>query len=147
MPTADPLSDLPPNLRCGTIQIRPRYVECDPMGYVHHSIYPVWFEMGRTELLRERGLRYRDLEEQGYLLVVAKLSLTYRRPARYDDQLTLTTTIARQTAVRIEHRYEVHRDHELLTTAESTLACVNRSGVLVPLPSVLALPPSKPPQA
>ena len=71
------------------IEIRVRYAECDAMGHVHHSKYFEYFEMGRTELLRAAGFRYRDLEEKGVLFVVAKTACTFRRPARYDDALRL----------------------------------------------------------
>jgi acyl-CoA thioester hydrolase len=119
------------------IPIRVRYVETDPMGYLHHSHYFTYFEMGRTELLRAMGYRYRDLEERGYFMVVAKIACRFRKPARYDDLLTLRTTVARVTRARIDHRYELLRDGELLTDAESTLACVDREGNLQAIPEEL----------
>jgi acyl-CoA thioester hydrolase len=119
------------------IPIRVRYVETDPMGYLHHSHYFTYFEMGRTELLRAMGYRYRDLEERGYFMVVAKIACRFRKPARYDDLLTLRTTVARVTRARIDHRYELLRDGELLTDAESTLACVDRNGNLQAIPEEL----------
>ena len=74
----------------GRIEIRVRYQECDPMGVAHHTAHPVWFEMGRTELLRTgSGLRYRDLEARGVFFAVFKMSVHYRRPACYDDLLEL----------------------------------------------------------
>ena len=84
----------------GDISIRVRYNECDPMGVAHHTAYPVWFEIGRTELLRSSGLAYRDLEADGVFLAVVDLRVRYRAPARYDDVITLTTTIARVTRAR-----------------------------------------------
>jgi len=121
---------------CDT-EIRVRYAETDRMGYLHHAHYAVYFEQGRTDLLRTLGLSYRDIEDQGYFLVVVKLECRYRRPARYDDLLRLRTTETRVTPVRIEHRYEVYRGEELLAEATSTLACVDRDGALQPLPRVL----------
>ena len=59
------------------------------MGVTHHSVYPVWFEMGRTELLRSTGISYRELEEEGVFLAVVRLDVRYRQPARYDDDLVL----------------------------------------------------------
>jgi acyl-CoA thioester hydrolase len=112
----------------GEITIRVRYAETDRMGLLHHANYLVYFEQGRTELLRSSGLTYRDLEDQGYLLVLTKVEIHYRRPARYDDLLTLRTIVARTTSVRIDHRYEVFRDGELLAEGSSTLACVDRTG-------------------
>ncbi len=116
------------------IDIRVRYAECDPMGYLHHSRYFEYFEMGRTELLRQAGVRYRDLEERGILFVVAKTACKFRKPARYDDVLNLHVQIARQTRARIDHLYKLYRDGVLLCEAETTLACVDRSGQVIAIP-------------
>src|SRR5712672_577652 len=112
----------------GEITIRVRYAETDRMGLLHHANYLVYFEQGRTELLREQGLSYKDLEDQGYLLVLTKVEVRYRRPARYDDLLTLRTIVERVTAVRIDHRYEVIRENTVLAEGSSTLACIDREG-------------------
>src|SRR5436190_167567 len=93
----------------GEVSIRVRYAETDRMGLLHHANYLVYFEQGRTELLRSRGLSYKDLEDQGFLLVLTKLEVRYRAPARYDELLTLRTTVVKTTAVRIDHRYELLR--------------------------------------
>jgi acyl-CoA thioester hydrolase len=119
------------------ITIRVRYAETDRMGLLHHANYLVYFEQGRTELLRSQGFTYRTMEDQGFLLVLAKAAVRYRRPARYDDVLTLRTTVVRTTAVRIEHRYEVLRDGSLIADGETTLACVDRDGQLQALPDWL----------
>jgi len=126
------------NMQC-SISIRVRYVECDAMGYLHHSNYLPFFEMGRTELLRLCGMSYRDLEERGIFFVVTRIGVTYKKPARYDDQLELVTRIARQTHVRIDHAYELFNAENrlLLCTAESTIACVNREGQIAPIPDIL----------
>ncbi len=110
------------------IQVRVRYAESDPMGYLHHAKYLEYFEMGRTELLRLNGLRYRDCEQRGVYFVVAKLECRYRAPARYDDLLTLTTTATRMTRARIDHEYQLKRDGQVLCEARTTLACVDRQG-------------------
>ena len=120
-----------------TIQIRVRYAECDPMGVLHHAKHPEYLEMGRTELLRQSGLNYRDMEAAGAFLVVARLELRYRSPARYDDLLTLRTTLRRMTRTRIEHDYEITRDGRLVCQASTTLACVDRQGRVQPLPDEL----------
>ena len=117
-----------------------RYAECDPMGVAHHTAYPVWLEMGRTELLRDAGATYRALEDAGILLVVVTLSIRYRRPAKYDDMLTLITRLAGTSKVKIEHEYELRRGDEILATAETTLACVDRSGKAQPIPDSVPLP-------
>ncbi len=110
------------------IVIRVRYAEADPMGYLHHAKYFEYFEMGRTELLRRAGLCYRDLEARGVLFVVVKLECRFRAPARYDDELTLTTRIERMTRARIDHTYRLARDGRVLCEAASTLACCDRDG-------------------
>jgi acyl-CoA thioester hydrolase len=116
------------------IKIRVRYAECDPMGVLHHSRYFEYFEMARTELLRQAGVRYRDLEERGVLFVVAKVECRFRRPARYDDELVLKVEITRTTKARIDHKYELYRDGVLLCEATTVLACVDREGKIIPIP-------------
>ena len=122
------------------IQIRVRYAETDRMGLLHHANYLVYFEQARTELLRAKGMSYRDLEDRGYLLVLTKAEVRYLRPARYDDLLTVRATCVKTTAVRIDHRYEVFRDGLLLTEGATTLACVDREGRPQALPDALRLP-------
>lgn len=124
-------------MRTGEITIRVRYAETDRMGLLHHAHYLVYFEQGRTELLRSQGLNYKDLEDQGFLLVLTHVEVRYRQPARYDDLVTLRTIVERVTAVRIEHRYELLREGVLLAEGKTTLACVDRNGKLQPLPEVL----------
>lgn len=124
----------------GEVAIRVRYAETDRMGLLHHANYLVYFEQGRTELLRTLGMSYRDLEDQGFLLVLTKVEVRYRSPARYDDLLTLRTIVERTTAVRIDHRYEVLRDGTLLTEGKTTLACIDREGRVQALPERLRRP-------
>src|ERR1700743_9490 len=90
------------------LRLRVRYVECDPMGFLHHSHYLPFFEMGRTELLRATGISYRELEDRDVLFAVTKIAVSFKRPARYDDELELTTRVVKQTHVRIDHAYEMH---------------------------------------
>jgi len=125
------------NSREGEITIRVRYHECDPMNVAHHSVFPTWFEMGRTELLRSTGITYRELEAQGVMLAVVNLNVRYRKPALYDDELTLRTHLTNVGQVKIEHRYELMRDGVLLATGETTLACLDRSGKIQPVPDIL----------
>jgi acyl-CoA thioester hydrolase len=121
--------------RC-EVQIRVRYAEVDPMGALHHSRYWVYFEIGRTELLRQAGVAYRDLEADGVLFVVARCAAKFLAPARYDDLLTLTTRVEKMGQATIQHAYELKRaaDGRLLATAETTLACVDRTGRPTPIP-------------
>ena len=119
------------------ITIRVRYAETDRMGLLHHANYFVYFEQGRTELLRKRGMTYRDMEDAGHLLVIVDLGCKYKRPAYYDDLLTLRTTVERVTLVKIVHKFEVFRDGVLLAEGHSTLACVDREGRPQALPESL----------
>lgn len=116
------------------IEIRVRYVEADPMGYLHHSNYFTYFEMGRTELFRSSGGNYREIEESGLFLVVTKLECRFLAPARYDDELTLRTKISRATMAKLEHEYELRRGDTILTTAKSVLACVDSTGRVQRMP-------------
>lgn len=122
----------------GEVRIRVRYAETDRMGLLHHANYLVYFEQARTELLRDRGKTYKDLEDAGFFLVVAKLEVKYRLPAHYDDVLTIRTTVTRASPIRLEHRYEVVRDGAVICEATSTLACVGRDGKLQPMPDWLS---------
>ena len=116
------------------IELRVRYQETDPMGFLHHAYYFTYFEIGRTELLRAGGGNYRQMEESGLLVVVVKAECRFHRPARYDDLLRLRTTVTRVTQAKIEHRYELFRDGECLATGQVTLAVVDRSGKVLPVP-------------
>jgi acyl-CoA thioester hydrolase len=117
--------------------VRVRYAETDRMGLLHHANYFVLFEIGRTELLRARGLSYRELEDAGHLLVIIDLGCKFKKPAYYDDLLTIRTTVVRVTHVKIVHKYEVLRDGAQLAEGHSTLACVDRDGRPQALPELL----------
>ena len=117
-------------IKSHTITILPRYSETDQAGVIHHTVYPVWFEMGRTELLRINGLAYSQLEKAGTFFVVADLTVKYRRPAFYDEQLHLTTSLTKNTTARVEHTYQLIRPSSGLLLVEGTtiLACVDTEG-------------------
>lgn len=121
------------------IEIVPRYCETDQGKVVHHSVYPVYFEMGRTELLRANGMAYKDLEKDGCFMVVVELNLKYRRPAMYDEKLILTTCCTRVTSAKIEHTYKLFRSQtgEVLTEGSSILACVDSEGKIRRVPDFL----------
>jgi acyl-CoA thioester hydrolase len=127
---------MPEPVQSCDIELRVRYAEVDRMGALHHSQYWVYFEMGRTELLRRQGFAYRDLEAEGVFFVVARCGARFLAPARYDEELILTTRVAEMGAARIDHEYELKRpsDGRLLATAQTTLACVNREGQIIPIP-------------
>jgi acyl-CoA thioester hydrolase len=119
------------------ITVRVRYAETDRMGLVHHANYLVYFELARTEMLRRRGISYREVEDAGHFLVIIEIGCKFKRPAQYDDLLTIRTKVARVTHVKIVHHYEVLRDGVVLAEGHSTLACVDREGRPQALPEML----------
>ena len=123
-----------------TISIRVRYPEVDGMGYLHHSRFLQYFEMGRVELLRSLGHNYAEMEKQGIFFVVVKAEIKYKAPAKYDDELTLITRLVKQTFVRYDHTYELRRGNTVLAEGATTIACVDRTGQLIQIPEWLSQP-------
>jgi acyl-CoA thioester hydrolase len=107
-------------------QFRVRYSETDQMRVVYHGNYAQYFEVGRVEWLRNKGVSYKWMEENGIMLPVVSLTMNYKKPARYDELLTLKTILKKQTAVKIEFDYELYNEaNELLTTGNSILVFVD----------------------
>src|SRR5688572_22369945 len=104
------------------VRFRVRYAETDQMGVVYHANYLVWMEIGRVEHCRSLGIRYRDMEQDGVLLAVAAAECRYLRPARYDDEVAVRTSVARSTTRLLEFSYEiaVADTAELLCTGKTT---------------------------
>ncbi|MGC5324278.1 acyl-CoA thioesterase [Brevibacillus sp. SYSU BS000544] len=102
-------------------QFRVRYAETDQMGVVYHTNYLNWFEIGRTELIRQLGFSYRSLEEQGVLLPVTDASISFKSPARYDDLVEVRVTISELTPLRLHFKYEIYRaeDETLLVFGQT----------------------------
>lgn len=115
-----------------------RYAETDMMGVVYHGSYLPWLEIGRTGLLKEHGLPYRQLEADGFFLPVLEVTLRYLRPARYDDEVIVTTRIREKPSLRIRIEYELHRDGELLATGVTLHAFIDRAGKPVRPPAAFA---------
>ena len=108
------------------IQVRVRYSETDQMGVVYHGNYIPYFEIGRVEWLRNKGVSYKIMEESGVALPIVSMTLNYKKPARYDELLTVTTTFKSQTSVKVEFDCEIHNEkNELLTTAHFILVFVD----------------------
>jgi acyl-CoA thioester hydrolase len=126
-------------IKDSTITIQPRYNETDQGGVVHHSVFAVYFEMGRTELLRLNGLAYKDLEAAGVFFVIAELRIKYRRPVFYDEKYELQTTCTNVTASKVEHSYKLTRPgtDEVLTEGASVLACVDSQGKIRRMPEFM----------
>jgi acyl-CoA thioester hydrolase len=107
-------------------KLRVRYGETDKMGYAYYGIYPQYYEVGRTELIRSFGLSYKKLEDEGIMLPVLNLNIQYLKPAMYDDLLTIKTKLMKMPLVRIEFEYEVYNQHdELLNMGSTTLVFID----------------------
>ena len=107
-------------------QIRVRYSETDQMRVVYHGNYAQYFEIGRVEWLRNKGISYKWMEENGIMLPVVSLTMNYKKSARYDELLTLKTILKNRTTVKIEFDYELYNEsEELLTTGSSILVFVD----------------------
>ena len=91
-------------------RIRVRYGETDQMGYVYYGRYAEYYEVGRTEMIRQLGMTYRYMEEKGVLLPVVNLTINYKRPARYDDLITIKTTLREMPTARITFHYEIFNE-------------------------------------
>ncbi len=104
---------------------RARYAETDAMGVVHHATYPVWFEMGRSDFMREVGVPYTEVEARGYYLMLSGLSVRYRSAARYDDQLSLSTRVSEVRSRTCVILYELRRGAQLLATGETQHICTD----------------------
>ncbi|MBD3723666.1 MAG: acyl-CoA thioesterase [Flavobacteriaceae bacterium] len=108
------------------IQVRVRYAETDQMGVVYHGNYAQFFEMGRVEWLRNMGISYKSMEEEGIMLPVVSLTMNYKKSARYDDLLTVRTILKKLSSVKIEFDYEIYNEeNELLTIGNSILVFVD----------------------
>ncbi|MCG7384909.1 thioesterase family protein [Paenibacillus sp. ACRRY] len=90
-------------------RLRVRYQESDQMGVVYHANYLNWFEIGRTEMIRQMGYTYRKMEEQGLLLPVTGLDVKYHKPAKYDDEIMILTRIVAFSGLRLNYEYDVRR--------------------------------------
>lgn len=113
-------------MKTDQIEVRVRYAETDQMAVVYHGNYAQYFEMGRVEWLRKLGISYKWMEENGVMLPVVSLTINYKKPARYDDLLTVKTIFKKQISVKIEFEYEIYNEtEELLTIGSSILVFVN----------------------
>jgi len=116
-------------------EIQVRYSETDMMGIAYHGNYLPWFEVGRTTLLKEYGFPYLELEKKGFRLPVLSVNVKYKKPAIYDDILTIETTMAEKPTLRISLNYRVLRDEEHLATASTQHAFINTDGLPIRPPA------------
>ena len=108
--------------------IEVRYAETDMMGIVHHASYLPWLEIARGNLLKERGISYAMLEESGILLPVVEIKMNYRRPATYDDIVTINSIIKERPFAKIRVEYELQKDDRIIANGYSIHAFMNQSG-------------------
>lgn len=120
-------------------RLRVRYSETDQMGVVYHTNYLNWFEVGRTEYIRSTGFAYRELEKRGMLLPATEAALSFRAPARYDDEVEVRTWIKELTPVRLEFGYEIVRpaDNAVLVTGWTRHVFVSHEWKPIRLPRVM----------
>jgi len=124
------------------INVRVRYSETDQMSVVYHGNYIPYFEMGRVEWLRNKGVSYKSLEESGIALPIVSMTINYKKPARYDDLLTVITKFMSYTTVKVEFECEIRNENmELLTTAQFLLVFVDKNSgkAMVPPKYILDL--------
>lgn len=119
-----------------TSNVRVRYAETDKMGVVYHSNYFVWFEIGRTDWLRDTGWTYREMEAAGIQLPVIEAQCQYRQGARYDDDVEIRTKASKLSPIRIQFNYEATRraDGVLLATGHTVHCTIDRDGKPVRMP-------------
>ena len=137
--TDHPEATARPKVAAHQTRVRVRFPEADQQGIVHHSVYLHYFELGRTEMLRDFGLPYTKLEKQGTHLVVTETKLRFIRSAYYDDVLLVKTHVDRLSRVRIYLSYEVLREQSqaIVCAGSTTLAALDSSGKPTALPSEL----------
>jgi len=115
-------------LKTGVVKIRVIYADTDAMGIVYHTNYIRWFEIGRTELMREAGVVYDEMEKEGFFLPLTELACHYLYPARYDDIVNVETRIEYFRRASVKFAYEIwdEKRETLLVEGSTTLAFINR---------------------
>ena len=108
-------------------KITVRYAETDQMGIVHHSVYPVWFEAGRTDLIKLAGVTYSKVEQRGLLLPLISLSCTYKGYAAYEDEVVVITSLKEQTYTRMVFEYEVRKKDIVITSGTTNHVWTNKA--------------------
>lgn len=119
-----------------TITLRVNYSETDQMGVVYHANYLIWFDRARTELMRETGLTYKELEQQGVYLAVSEVHIRYRAPARYDDVVQIRCWVRELASRRVTFGYLVERaaTREPLATGETSLVSLTHQHAVTRIP-------------
>jgi acyl-CoA thioester hydrolase len=133
-PNSRPLGPLAPPTE--DVELRVRYSETDAMGVAHNKIYYEWFELGRTEFCRRRGLSYREIEERGIYLVVAESLCRFRKPLRYDDRFIVRTALQDIASRKVVFAYEIRTidGASLMAQGYTVHVAVNRAGAVTSMP-------------
>jgi acyl-CoA thioester hydrolase len=121
------------------IEGRVRYSETDRMGVAHNKSYFEWFEIGRTEYCRRRGIAYRDIEAQGFYLVVVEAFCRYRKPLRYDDEFIIRVSLRESTPKKVAFDYELlaKDDRRLVASGYTIHIVTNKRGEVSSLPDAI----------
>lgn len=125
-------------MKSTTLKIRVRYAEVDRGQVAYHGNYFMWLDMARTEFLREHGISYKKLEEEGYYFVVAETSCRYLAPVGFDDEIEIQTTLKEVTRRTVEFEYEIKNINDpsgkIVTKANTKLVVVDKSWKIANLP-------------
>jgi len=119
------------------VPVRVRYADTDKMGIVYYGTYPVYFEIGRSEYMRQKGFTYRTLEEMGFHLVVVRMELKYYNSAEYDDNLTVRTKISEWKSRGLTFQYKIYRDKDIIVEGKTMHICTNSNKKPVIIPKQL----------
>ena len=116
------------------VPVRVRYADTDRMGIVYYGTYPQYFEIGRSEFMREKGFTYRQFEEMGYHLVVTGIDIKYYNAATYDDLLTVRTSIAEVKSRGLTFHYQIYKDGAIIVKGHTKHVCVDGGRKTVRIP-------------
>ena len=106
-----------------TTKIMPRYAETDKMGIIHHAVYPIWYELGRTEYFNKVGLRYDEIEEMGIITPIIEMNCKYKMPSYYNKEVEIRTKLIKLTPVKMVLEYDIYnKDNNLINIGTTTLA-------------------------
>ncbi|HET7627801.1 MAG TPA: thioesterase family protein [Bacillales bacterium] len=108
-------------------ELTARYSETDQMGVIHHSTYVNWFEVGRTNCIRDFGVAYHEIEAAGFLLPVVEVNVSYKVPAKYEDVVQIVSKVSEYNGLRLNFHYEVKRKRDgILLVEGETKHCWTR---------------------
>lgn len=137
MSVSSTLAPIDPAKQSSVIPLRVRFFETDLMGIVHHAAYLTYFEAGRVEWLRRRGVTYADWASKGVHLPVVEAHLNYRSPSRFDDELEVKTTLSELRTVSLKFTYEITKDGKAIADGMTRLGCIDANHKLLRIPEYM----------